>query len=155
MDQRWLLPCIKNERSGSIGEMTRLQFMVWTPGTTFALGLRGSHCTPRLNLLISSFHGTTADDSVLLSLDFPSDSRPHDFYRIVNQGTLRLDPNRRRMCCDTEPKRPTLAISVTPHGNRDLIAVLTRDGLHGDDSTDRRPHYNVPRRTRPGRAGNQ
>jgi len=77
---------------------------------------------------VSFFHRINTDDSLLLSLDFPSDSRPHDFYQILNRETFRLEPNQRRMCCDIEPKRPTLAVAVTSHGNHDIIAVLTRDG---------------------------
>lgn len=68
------------------------------------------------------------NDSVLLSLDFPSDTRAHDCYQIVlGQSTMTLEAQRKRIFSETAGL--TLAVAVSSYRGQEVIITLCRDGI--------------------------
>lgn len=74
------------------------------------------------------------DDTLLFSVDFPR-AKPKDSFRIINDGyKFELEAEKRRRCCG-DGREPSLAIAVSSHGPRDIIAILKRDGIiRGNDA---------------------
>jgi hypothetical protein len=76
-----------------------------------------------------SYRQATFDDSLLLSVDFPR-ARPKDCFRIIpERDTFSLAGEKEPVCCGNG-SAPGLAIAVSSHGVRDVIAILRRDGSY-------------------------
>lgn len=95
-------------------------------GIIIVLDSQGLHCKITQNVLTARFRKTTTDDAVLLSLTFPKNTNPKDFYRIAEQEAFALEPERTGFCCPIV--QPTLAIATFAQGPYNDVAVLARDG---------------------------
>jgi hypothetical protein len=65
---------------------------------------------------------------VLLSLDFPSESRAMDCYKLSEDFRFRLEAEKKRVVSGNT-NSSTLAIAVSTYGSHDVVAVLCRDGI--------------------------
>jgi hypothetical protein len=79
-------------------------------------------------LLITSSRQVSFDDSILLSFDFPGDTKVKDLYRISGPPLV-LEADVRKRICSGLMKSPTLAIAVSSHRSHDIVTVLCRDGM--------------------------
>lgn len=69
--------------------------------------------------------GDKLDDSLVFSLDLPVANSP-DCYRIdPEENSFILSEDKQRVC----PGGPHLAIAVLSRDTRDVVAVLTRNGI--------------------------
>ena len=93
-----------------------------------------------------SYRRKDFNDSVIFSLDFPG-ANPRDCYRIEEEeDSFVLQADRKRIC-SADQRSPHLAIAVSSHGPRDIVAVLSRDGKTIPFAlADTRTHLAVPTR---------
>jgi hypothetical protein len=75
-----------------------------------------------------SYRQENLDDSILFSIDHPKANRK-DCYRIkgLDERRLVLAGEEERVCSG-ERRGPHLAIAVSSHGIRDIVATLNLDG---------------------------
>jgi hypothetical protein len=76
-----------------------------------------------MELTVSCRRDTTVDQCLVFSLDFPVDSLKNS-YRIEHHLAGFNLKDVKRMC----GKDSALALAVSCHGPRDIVAVLNRDG---------------------------